>query len=596
MNRSGSAWDALWGRWIVEELVRNGITFFCISPGSRSTPLTVSVAENSRAQSKVCIDERAAAYFALGYARATGRAAVLIATSGTAVANHLPAIVEASMEHIPMIVLTADRPPELHDCGAPQTIEQNGIFGAYVRWFHNPGCPGSEMPVEALLSTIDYAVQRTKAPLAGPVHLNVPFREPFLAHSETTAKTTPITVPQSWQSSDAPYICWATAQKSPDKTILDALVQARPHRGILSVGRIPITAQPAVKRLAEVLHWPLFADVASGMRLGTDCTERIAYSDSLLLAIGDDKAWQPEAIWHLGFPPLSKRLLTFLEKSTAPQKVWIADHSLRHDPTHCFSWRVESDLSAFCDACIDGLVGLRCATSPWIEQWQSLDMQTDTLMARHFDTVVLRDTTSIPSEAHLAHFLSQQVPNEHGFFIGNSLPARMINGYGSGRGTTARVALNRGASGIDGLIASAAGYAEGLRQPVTLLIGDLSTLHDLNSLALLENSAFPVFVVLCNNQGGGIFSFLPIAEQRRDLFEPFFGTPHQCSFRAASQSFGLDYYAADSLADFKRFYRAAVSRARSIVIEVSTERTANVVEEQRWHDFFLANLRWSTSA
>ncbi len=173
-------WNKCWGELIIEELVRHDIECFCISPGSRSTPLTSAVAANPRANTVVCYDERAAAYYALGHARATGLPAVLICTSGTAAANYLPAVIEASVEQIPLLLMTADRPPELTDTGANQAVNQTNLFGTYARWFFDPGCPGPEYSAEALLSTINHAIFKTHFPLSGPVHLNFPFREPFL--------------------------------------------------------------------------------------------------------------------------------------------------------------------------------------------------------------------------------------------------------------------------------------------------------------------------------------------------------------------------------------------------------------------------------
>jgi 2-succinyl-5-enolpyruvyl-6-hydroxy-3-cyclohexene-1-carboxylic-acid synthase len=172
-------WNKWWGELIIEELVRNGTECFCISPGSRSTPLTTAVATNPSANAVICYDERAAAYYALGHARGSGLPAVLICTSGTAAANYLPAVIEASVEQIPLLLLTADRPPELHENGANQAVNQTNLFGTHVRWYFDPGCPGPEFPIEALLTTIDHAIFKTNFPLPGPVHLNCPYREPF---------------------------------------------------------------------------------------------------------------------------------------------------------------------------------------------------------------------------------------------------------------------------------------------------------------------------------------------------------------------------------------------------------------------------------
>ena len=561
-------WNERWGDWIIEELVQHGTECFCISPGSRSTPLTIAAARNQGAKSTIFYDERAAAYYALGHARATGHPAVLICTSGTAAANYLPAVIESSVEQIPLLVLTADRPLELQDTGANQAINQTQLFGTHVRWFFDPGCPGPEFTAEALLSTIDHALSKTHRPLSGPVHLNFPFREPFFENNETDIKINLIQPPKTKS-----YVRYAASRKIlPTKEIQDLLKHC-PESGILSIGRVPSNSLDPLRKLTEELGWPVFADVTSGLRLGNNCPNRITYYDQLLL---DDSAvanWGIEAVWHIGFPPTSKRWLKRWEQNPASQMVWIADHAERHDQSHNFRWKIEADIAEFCEHVVVGLQQEKRAdlVQSITQQWLQASERIEDLMVQHFS--VNPEKKEI-NEFGLVRKLTEIIPETHGFFIGNSIPVRAVDMVGSGKGADIPTALNRGASGIDGLIASACGYSSGLQRPVTLLIGDLSALHDLNSFKLLADSPEPVLLVLLNNHGGGIFSFLPIIRQT-EIFEPFFGTPHSYDFSSVSEMFDLGYFNPDSISAFESDYTKAVRENKSVVIEIYSEREKN---------------------
>jgi len=561
-------WNEHWGELIIEELVRHDTECFCISPGSRSAPLTVAVAKNPRAKSVIFYDERAAAYYALGHARASGRPAVLICTSGTAAANYLPAVIEASVDQIPLLVLTSDRPPELRETGANQAINQTFLFGTHVRWFFDPGCPCSEFTTEALLSTIDHAVSKTLQPLPGPVHLNFPFREPFFENSEkqTNNKVETITAQKV-------YVRNTAFSKVLPNSEIKELLKNRPESGILSIGRVPADSLDSLKNLAEELAWPVFADVTSGLRLGENCPNRITYYDQLLIKDMDSANWEIEAVWHIGFPPTSKRWLMHWGKNPATQMVWIADHAERHDQSHNFRWKIECGIAEFCEQLVAELkLAERAEVIPLkTQQWLQASAKVEAVMEQHFP--LYSEKKEIDDFA-LSRRLTEIIPETHGFFIGNSIPVRAVDMLGSGKGAEIPAALNRSASGIDGLIASACGYSSGLQRPVSLLIGDLSAIHDLNSFKLLADSPEPVFVVLLNNHGGGIFSFLPVAKQT-DIFETFFGTPHSNDFLSVAEMFGLNYFRPDSISAFVKDYRQAVIENKSAVIEIFTERDKN---------------------
>ncbi len=396
-----------------------------------------------------------------------------------------------------------------------------------------------------------------------------------------------------------PWVKHQIPRVKPGGETIRKLVKQLPERGILSVGRVPFDALDAVRKLAEVLGWPVFADVNSGLRLGENCPNRVTYYDQLLqyeitntiqnessrLQPDSDRkpfSWMPEAVWHLGFPPISKRWLTFWEQYPAPQMVWVYDHAERQDPVHRFRQRIEADICEFCRAVKEELTaqGTPAKIDAWRRQWLDASGRVDIVMTEHFQTVSAGGEID---EFSLVRKLTEILPEDHGFFVGNSLPAREVDIYGSGRGHAVPIALNRGASGIDGIIASAVGFAAGLRKAVTLLIGDLSALHDLNSLALLKQSEFPVTVVLLNNRGGGIFSLLPIAEHQ-DIFEPYFSTPHNLDFRHAASMFGLDYFRPNTEEEFTQTYAKAVRQGKSAVLEIFTMQDYNAKRRKIWSD------------
>ncbi|MEC9459718.1 MAG: 2-succinyl-5-enolpyruvyl-6-hydroxy-3-cyclohexene-1-carboxylic-acid synthase, partial [SAR324 cluster bacterium] len=374
-------WNEHWGELIIEELVRHDTECFCISPGSRSAPLTVAVAKNPRAKSVIFYDERAAAYYALGHARASGRPAVLICTSGTAAANYLPAVIEAAVDQIPLLVLTSDRPPELRETGANQAINQTFLFGTHVRWFFDPGCPCSEFTTEALLSTIDHAVSKTLQPLPGPVHLNFPFREPFFENAEkqTNSKVETITAQKV-------YVRNTAFSKVLPNSEIKELLKNRPESGILSIGRVPADSLVSLKKLAEELAWPVFADVTSGLRLGENCPNRITYYDQLLIKDMDSANWEIEAVWHIGFPPTSKRWLAHWGKNPATQMVWVADHAERHDQSHNFRWKIECGIAEFCEQLVSELkLAERAKVIPLkTQQWLQASAKVEAVMEQHF--------------------------------------------------------------------------------------------------------------------------------------------------------------------------------------------------------------------
>ncbi|NOY88390.1 MAG: 2-succinyl-5-enolpyruvyl-6-hydroxy-3-cyclohexene-1-carboxylic-acid synthase [FCB group bacterium] len=571
MNHKNINLNSLWGELIVEELWRNNVDMFVLSPGSRCTPLTTAVAGHSKVKNVRHFDERGAAFFALGYGRATGKAAVLICTSGTAVANYFPAVIEASMDRIPLILLTADRPPELHDGGANQTIDQVNIFGKYVRYYFDLPCPDINIPPEFLLTTIDNAIYQAINSPEGPVHINCRFREPLVAVSPPESFKSYLYSCQYWLNNKEPY----TQYKKPDKVITKNQVEQLTHilnnttNGLLMVGKLKdSTQQKAVSELAQKLNWPVFADIQSGLRGNEGVENTIQYFDQLLLSEKFQKVKNLTVV-HIGGMITSKRANFFLQQNKLKDYIYITDHPWRNDPNHKVTVRIEADIDCLCYKLL--LLVNSKKNNRLLTQLKRADQKADKIIEK-----AITSTTSL-SEIAVVRLVSKYIEKGHKLFLSNSMPIRDMDMYANPSHALSDVAANRGVSGIDGVIATFGGYVYGASSGGTLIIGDLAFLHDLNSLALLKNITKPLTVVLINNNGGGIFSFLPISAYK-NIFEPFFGTPHNLTFRKVVSMFGGDYYQPHSQGDFITNY-SQTQRAKCFsVIEVQTERRQNLKE------------------
>ena len=564
--------NQLWGYLIIEELVRNGVDYLIVSPGSRSTPLTVAVAQNSQAQKIICLDERAAGFHAIGYARATGNPAVLICTSGTAAANYFPAVIEAAIDNVPLIILSSDRPPELRHTGANQTIAQVNLYGSYPKWQFDLPCPTAEINPNVVLTTIDLTVSKSRQAPGGVVHLNCMFREPF---GSTDA---PVEIPESlsrWSDKRSPYTRYASKLTIPTPDEIESLIEIiqSTTKGVLVVGQLKSIADiKSVVELAARLNWAVFADIQSGLRLRRDFPNLIHYFDRLLLTDVAVELEQIDTIVQLGTRLISSQWLKWIEKYPPQNYIVIVNDGERHDPSHLVSLRIESDI-----AYLGGHLSARLPQLPpstWVQKLRSTSAKISVTAAKFLKTAKL-------TEPLIARTISELIPSKHGLWVSNSMPIRDLDLFGIGamgadsEALSLRIGANRGTSGIEGAIASATGFAVGLQAPVTAIVGDLSSLHDLNSLALLQRNPQPVIVIIINNDGGGIFSFLPIAKST-EIFEPYFGTPHGLDFHHAAAMFELDYYHPQNADEFIRDYQQALALDRSATIEVTTDRAENL--------------------
>lgn len=568
----------LWGRLIVEELLRHGVDCFVVCPGSRSTPLARAVARLEvrprTIDRRTFVDERTAAFFALGWGRAGGLAAV-ITTSGTAAANLLPAVLEADLDGVPLVALTADRPAELRAAGANQTLDQVGLYGRAVRWQADLPAPDDRTPARYLLTAVGQAVRRARGGFGGPVHLNVALREPLAPTPEPYDRRC-LEGLERWAAAGEPFTVQATPPTCAVGTV-EAIHAARALRAGadgLIVAAAPDLEPEWLEPASRLLGWPVYPDLRSGLRLGPAEPWILPHADLLLGA-----PWRPRHVLQLGARPISGRLLGYL--AAAPPEVWVvvAPTPERIDPAHRVTHRFEADvahgLEALIEECI--AVGPRPPRAP-APAAAAAHARVERALAAELDA------PERASEAAVARWLTRHAEEGHGIFASNSLPVRHLQRYGVVGGPTIEVRANRGASGIDGVLATAAGYAAQReisgQGPTTLLIGDLALLHDLGTLAALGAAALPLAVVVLNNGGGGIFSALPVAAHP-EVLTPWVQTPHALRFGAVAAALGVAHRETETLADFAAAMAEAWDRPNPSLVEVRSGLAENEAERRR---------------
>lgn len=568
----------LWSSLIVEELTRLGIHLFFVAPGSRSTPIVTAIAHHSQTKSVIHFDERGTAFAALGYARATGKPAVWITTSGTAVANGLPAVIEAQIDSVPLILLTADRPPELRQTGANQTIDQKELFAPYVRWKIDGPVPSTDIKPSFVLTSIDQAVHRSLSGARGPVHINWMFREPLAPDYKDSDFAPYLSEIEEWVKSSAPYTYYTGTKSTTALNDIDAVLEdiCSSKKGLLVVGRLASTEEArAVSKVAQRLCWPIYADIGSHLRLGqNEKMEALLVPSFFFKQYAGDLNEQLEVVLQIGKRGVSKEVDTWIASASNARFILVDSYDDRIDPMHTVTCRVESDVQSFCSAFIQREHFNENVQSAWISRWTKFSSAAKARLSAYFKQ---NDELSEPS---VSRIISETIGKDDGLVLGNSMPVRDMNAFGVANGNHVIVVMNRGASGIDGTLGMAAGFATGLGKRVTVLLGDLSFLHDLNSLALARHLDTPFVIVVINNDGGGIFSFLPIAGYP-EIFEPYFGTPHGLTFEAIAMMFGFDYYKPESNAEFRNYYSQAINKSRPGLIEIQTTRESNREIHQR---------------
>lgn len=573
----------LWATVFVDELARAGLRAVCIAPGSRSTPLTVAFAAHPQVAVYSHLDERSAAYFALGIALGSGRPAAVVCTSGTAVANLHPAVVEARYARVPLLLLTADRPAELRESGANQTIDQVKLFGDHVRWFVDVAPPEGDPPA-VVLRYLRTLADRAMAVMAGvppgPVHLNFPFRKP-LEPTPVPADRTEPTTDDAVQAPDGEALAWFGREPGrpftrisrgtlvPEPEQIEALAEAMKaaSRGLIVCGPRCATGQfpQAVARLARASGFPILADALSGVRFGP----HLADAEGLILggyetflsdltSLGTEP---PTIILRFGAMPTSKALEDFLAAHSQARQIAISGEPVWQDAAHSLSDLLWADPILTCQMLAERLEASRTplADPGWAAWWRGAERRAwaaiDAAAAESFwEGQVLAEVVDL-------------LPAGGRLFVGNSLPVRHLDQFARPSPRPLQVFANRGASGIDGVTSTALGVASTPGGPLVLVTGDLSFYHDLNGLLALRRCGVKATIVVINNNGGGIFHRLPIA--RFDPpFTDLFLTPHGLDFEPLVRGYGVGFQRTTTRDEFRQALQAALAAPESWVIEV----------------------------
>lgn len=550
MDTDGSL-NMICGRLLIEESIRCNVELFCISPGSRSTPLTLAAAENPKARTIVHFDERGAAYHALGAAKASGQPVALICTSGTALANYMPAVIEASMDNVPLLILTADRPPELHEISANQSIEQCAFFGEWVRNSFILPCPNSRFPLDLVLSTVDQAIADATGPGRGPVHINCMYREPFISCVSPAPEQLEGPIQDWLQQTTSWRNCPADVNDVPIAHVVPVIGKAQ--NGLIVVGRLADEADiSAARRTCNQIKWPVWADIASNLRLH-ETTGCLLRSNEILDRL------EPDVVLHIGGPVTSKRVPQLYDRIDGLELIQVQSGRTPFKPIHSQADILCGDIPAVLDALLSA-----GSTASSFASLQQASARCNTTINNEISRS--KDLTG----AHVCRTVFDRCSNGQ-VFLGNSFTVREADMFASPVPNPPRIFVNRGVSGIEGNIAAAAGICRGSCKDAVAIIGDLAAMHDLNSLALLRNLPARLIVVVVNNNGGGIFEILPISKQT-EHFEKFFATPHDLSFVHAAEMFDLPYHAVCDLDGLGPALDNAFAAKSSSIVEITTNR------------------------
>jgi 2-succinyl-5-enolpyruvyl-6-hydroxy-3-cyclohexene-1-carboxylate synthase len=566
-------------RTLVDEWMRAGLTDAVIAPGSRSTPLVLALARDGRCRVHVHIDERSAAGFALGLGRASGRPPVLVCTSGTAAALFHAAVLEAHHGRVPLLVCTADRPPELHDVGAGQTVDQRDLYGRAVRWAHDPGAP-DDVPgaVEHWRHLAARAAAVAAGPPAGPVHLNLPFREPLVPSGAPV-------VDAPGRDDGAPWVQTRRGARTPSGALVDELaVFVRRHRrGVIVAGWGAGAAAPTVERFAAAAGWPVLADPVSGLRCGPDA---VSTYDAILRAPGNASRLRPAAAIRLGAPPTSKVLNGWLAAGVPswlvdPDDAWL-------DPDRSAVTRAVCDADALIDGATNDLERTPLEPCDWRATWSSLERRARQALDDACD--VFPD----PFEGRVARDVVACLPDGASIVVASSMPVRDVEAFAAPRHGLEFVA-NRGVSGIDGFVSTVLGVAAARPgAPVVGLLGDLCLLHDVNALHGASRRGIDATLVVVDNDGGGIFSFLPqarsVAVSDAD-YELLFGTPHGVDIEALAASLGVPCAPVHCADELIGTIHSSLDAGGVRIVLARTDRSANVARHAAVWEGVSAALR-----
>jgi 2-succinyl-5-enolpyruvyl-6-hydroxy-3-cyclohexene-1-carboxylate synthase len=562
----------LWTDIFIKQLSSAGVKYACISPGSRSTPLTLSLAKNKKIKCFVNVDERSSAFFALGLANASKTPVAVVTTSGTAAAELYPAIIEAYQQRVPLIICTADRPPELLNTGANQTINQHNLYKNHIRWFRNVGLPSlKRLKLRRLQQTAFRAVEVSTIKDKGPVHLNFPFRKP-LEPFTFTDEVDPILIKdldgsiKNIKPSKKKFDSEKLRKTKRYKEISELITNEQ--EGIIIAGPMEYNfdLRKQLKNLSSLTGYPIIADAASHFRFKVSKNNKKILSNyhAFFRSSEFSISHKPKLILHFGRTPTSSTLETFLENCNAPRYM-INEFGDWFDPSRKSKAVVKFNPEDFVTEINNYLAELNLErnNSVWSEDFNKAET-----LAESIKSEVIGKSTSL-NEPGVINNILEALPNKAHILIGNSSPIRDFDNYAACNKKDLLVYFNRGASGIDGVTSTALGIAQ-LKEPAFLLTGDLSFLHDLNALAAANKYPARLTVILINNNGGGIFESLPVSKERSILKE-YFLTPHNLNLKNIITSFGVEYKLVRSWLHLNDSIKDSVKKNFLNVLEIKTD-------------------------
>ncbi len=565
--------NRVWSSLIIDEFLKNSVTQFYLSPGMRNAPLiaamTYAQSLNQKISIVLCMDERAAGYRALGYTKATGLPAVLLCTSGSAMANYMPAVVEAKKSNLPLIILSADRPPELTFCDDNQTMDQTKFYGDFVQGEMNLGAPSIEISPLALTSSLSNLIHKSLFPQKGPVHLNCAFREPL----ENTRQNIPesyLDLAKNQIERQGPSTRYMNLNTTPAQKDCEEIVQILKNTktALLVIGSLnPYEETQTVKEFVKLLNWPTYFDVSSSLKYQFNLT------DNALPTLDHPEVQEaliknpPETVFHIGGRLTSKHYYTFLKQVPSINLITLSLNKEKEDPSHHTKIRINADINSTLKALIQTLKELNI-TTPFAEK--KLDLSFESFTKQKIE-LIDNGPLAYPS---VSKMIIENILDNSCLYIGNSTVVRSFDAYFSyNTRKNLTIATNRGVSGIEGFIASSCGFIDGKQKELYLVIGDVAFIHDLNSLYFLKDLKIPLKIILINNDGGGIFTLLPIHKEK-DVLD-YITSPHGQTFEKAAGLVGIDYIPVKEKKDLLLGLKKLESIDRHCLMEIFFDHKTN---------------------
>ncbi len=564
----------VWAEAFVKQLCNSGVRYVCISPGSRSAPLTIAFANEKRIKCFTIIDERSSAFFALGIAKATNTPVAVVTTSGTATAELYPAIIEAYQSRVPLIICTADRPPELLNSGANQTINQRNLYRNHIRWYKNAGLPElTEKKLTRLKQIANKAVEISLKKDRGPVHINLPFRKPLEPGSFTDEVDTSLLeiVEEPLTHSIEKEIKLRKRTEKNIERIAEQISNFSNGLIVVCPDKYDPEFRKTVKTLAKISGYPVLADGASHLRFKVNKADRFIISnyDSFLRSKVFCERNKPEIILQFGRTVTSTVLEEYLENSGAVRYL-INEYGDWFVPSKKAKLPLRLDPALFCETAIQKLSEFKFKrkSKKWLQSFKRADDISEKLKQSVISTATFPDETRIVTE------IISALPSNAQLFVGNSLPVRDLDYFAGKTVKDFKVYFNRGASGIDGVTSTTLGTAI-IKKPTCLLTGDVSFIHDLNALIAAKHHKIPLTIILINNNGGAIFNMLPVARYKK-LLNAYFTTPHNLDIASIVKSFGHSYFNIKSWNDLQNKFNSSLNTRTLTVLEIKTDANASL--------------------